>query len=304
MKKQVIDQIIHGMLHRARPLEIARARHLFSDGTLSEVMDLLKDYQNEDGGFGHGLEPDFLNPNSSAIQSWVAVNIIREHKVDQMHPVVQHLFTYLENTFDDTIMRWHAIPKNNKDYPHAPWWADEGPLDSFNPSSSLAGFIIRYGNPMTKIYFQAKKVCEEAMNYILNFDKPIERHTLRTLIEMLNDISDLYYTNTLFIKAKKEMILRLEEVIERDKSTWFTKYVNKPSSLIKNHPSIGSEVYFNLLLEEIDEALKHQNEEHLWDITWKWADNDHVKEASFAWQGIIALDYLILIKDLGIPLET
>lgn len=305
MKDKMIESVIHGMLHVARPLEIARVRHLLSDGTLDEVITELIKYQNEDGGFGHGLEPDFWNPYSSATQTWVAINILREHQVDSMHPIVEKVIDYLTESFDDKIMRWHAIHPDNLDYPHAPWWEHEGPLTSFNPSASLAGFIISYGNPMLPIYAKAKKVCDEAILLINNMNETIERHELRCLIEMMNDISFVYQKNASYIKAKNNMILRIDETIEKDETLWFTRYSNKPSTLIKSHPSLGSEAFFDLLLKEIDQAFEHQNEENLWDITWAWGSSSEAfQKAKKDWQGIIAFDYLKLVKDLGILIEV
>jgi len=304
VKQIEIEQIVHGMLHVARPLEIARVRHLLSDGTTKDIIEALKPFQNADGGFGHGLEPDFWNPNSSATQTWVACNIIRDHEIDQMEDIVQHLIDYLAESFDPKINRWHAIHPDNKDYPHAPWWQQEGRITSFNPSASLAGFIIKYGNPMLGIYKQAKFVVEEAFSTILNQQEPMERHELRCLVEMMNDLADLYHTNHTYQKAKNKMILLMDDIIEKDRNLWFSAYVNKPSSLIKHHPSLGSEAFFDLLCEEIDEAFCHQNEEHLWDITWSWADfPEAFSKAKNDWQGIIAFEYLKLMKDLGILVE-
>lgn len=304
MKQTDIEQIVHGMLHVARPLEIARVRHLISDGSLDDVIMALSAYQNEDGGFGHGLEPDFINPFSSATQTWVAINIMRDHNIDPFHPMVSKTLSYLSQTFDDQINRWHAIDSRNKDYPHAPWWEQEGDLTSMNPSASLAGFIIKYGNPMESIYRKAKKVVDEALAMIADPNQEIERHELRCLIEMLDDIQELYIKDKAYIKAKNQMILRMDDAIEQDESLWFTSYVTKPSSLIKGHPSFGSEVFFDLLLKEIDEAFHHQNDEHLWDITWQWMDYlEDFEKASKAWQGVIAFDYIKLIRDLGITIE-
>lgn len=304
MQKKEIEQIVHGMLHVARPLEIACVRHLISDGTIDEVIHELQKYQNEDGGFGHGLEPDCWNPFSSGIQTWAACHVIRDHQIDKMTDVVIKLIDYLSSSFDVKAMRWYATHPDNHLYPHAPWWQDMGDIKSFNPSASLAGFVIRYGNPMLPIYSKAKKVVDEALIYISKQDQVIERHELRCFIEMMNDVASLYQNHPSYIKAKNAIILKIEEAIEKDESLWFTSYVTRPSALIKSHPSLGSEVFFDLLLKEIDLALSNQNKENLWDITWTWQDYPDVfAKAKKDWQGIIAREYIKLIKDLGIIIE-
>lgn len=53
----------------ARPIDIARWQYLFENGNRDNVLKALSSYQNKDGGFGHALEPDCWNPNSSPIQT-------------------------------------------------------------------------------------------------------------------------------------------------------------------------------------------------------------------------------------------
>ena len=49
----------------ARPLELALWQFDFENGSPERVADMLRFYQNEDGGFGNGVEPDSWNPESS-----------------------------------------------------------------------------------------------------------------------------------------------------------------------------------------------------------------------------------------------
>ena len=53
----------------ATPLIFTRWRASFENGNVKDVMDVLSCYQNEDGGFGHGLDANCLNPNSSPYMS-------------------------------------------------------------------------------------------------------------------------------------------------------------------------------------------------------------------------------------------
>lgn len=42
------------------------------------MLTYLQAYQNQDGGFGHALEPDSWNPNSTPIQTATAIEILEE----------------------------------------------------------------------------------------------------------------------------------------------------------------------------------------------------------------------------------
>ena len=48
----------------ARLVDRHRYALLFADGPAEPVVDALRGYRNEDGGFGHALEPDLRAPSS------------------------------------------------------------------------------------------------------------------------------------------------------------------------------------------------------------------------------------------------
>ena len=63
-------------LQRARPIDHARWCFHFEGAAPQDVLDILSQYQNADGGFGHALEADFWNPSSSPMQTWAATELI------------------------------------------------------------------------------------------------------------------------------------------------------------------------------------------------------------------------------------
>lgn len=79
-------RITNWVYRNARPLDLARWKYHFEDGDLPAVLEALAAYQNEDGGFGHALEPDAWNPHSSPIQTATAVERLLEvHLQDNSH---------------------------------------------------------------------------------------------------------------------------------------------------------------------------------------------------------------------------
>ena len=106
----------------ARPLDCARWQYLFENGNGENVLNFLAAYQNEDGGFGHALEADCWNPDSSPVQTWAATQIIGEIDLkEKEHPIILGILRYLENTkyFDEHS--WANSIPSNEAYPHAPW---------------------------------------------------------------------------------------------------------------------------------------------------------------------------------------
>ena len=84
----------------ARPLDLARWQYHFENGSREPVLKALSYYQNEDGGFGHALEADAWNPNSSPIQTWCAIEILREINFsDAEHPMKKRSFPMARGLF-------------------------------------------------------------------------------------------------------------------------------------------------------------------------------------------------------------
>jgi hypothetical protein len=50
----------------ARVIDQRRFQRLFEDGPAAAVRDAVAAYRNDDGGFGHGLEPDCRSPAPEA----------------------------------------------------------------------------------------------------------------------------------------------------------------------------------------------------------------------------------------------
>ena len=69
LTNQDFDAIRRWMHRNARPLDLARWQYHFESGSAEAVLQSLSAYQNEDGGFGHGLEVDCWNPASAPMQT-------------------------------------------------------------------------------------------------------------------------------------------------------------------------------------------------------------------------------------------
>ncbi len=288
-------KMIHAILNYARPIEALRLKHLIEGNQDQALLEELLKYQNEDGGFGHGLEPDFWNPNSSPIQTWTAMTLLRKIDFHVDDSRIIKMFSYLEKTLDMETLTWPSVIPSNDDYPHAPWWKYKQEDASYNPTASIAGFVLKYANPVSNLFRLSNKICRQAIDFINQRVEPIEVHELRCLMEMMNDTKNLYQAYPPYKKAKAKIILLMDDVLEHDQKKWFQSYVPKPSSLIKVHPGIGSDAYYDLIIEEFELAMKHLNDEGLWTPTFSWGHPD----SNRIWKAIIAIEYLELMKQFG-----
>ena len=64
MKVELLEKGENFIWENARLLERAIFSYHFYSGSDIRILEILKTYQNEDGGFGHALEPDLRTPDS------------------------------------------------------------------------------------------------------------------------------------------------------------------------------------------------------------------------------------------------
>ncbi len=274
----------------ARPLEQALYKYHFEQGSEEDVIKALKEYQNEDGGFGHGLEPDFINPNSNPIDCWVASKIIDEIGLSRDHDMVLELINYLKQTPNQEDGLYFYTIQTNNDYPHAPWWHydEHRYIQGYNPTASLLGFLFNYMDLKDEHYLSIIKRIDQAMNYFIKQDQ-VEMHELKCFNELYEYIY-LDMNVKKFEVALKKMNLK---TIEKDQEKWLTTYCAKPLQVISSINSPGYEEIKDLVKDEIDSSLKSLHEDGYVKVLWSWDDhNDDFLVSKKAWQGILTLEVL------------
>lgn len=228
----------------ARPLDFARWRYHFENDSREAVLKALAAYQNEDGGFGHGLEADCFNPNSSPIQTWTAIEILREVRMtDRRNPMIQNILRYLESgaDFDSSRNQWlNTVPSNNE-YPCAVWWKydDKGETKmDYNPTAYLAGFAIKYAEPDSKLYKLACEIAKEAAEWFCAKAPFQEMHVTSCFIRLYGYCAEagvqLFDMGLLLRKLKEQVNCN----ITKDTEKWKANYCAFPSNFIvsKNSP--------------------------------------------------------------------
>ena len=154
LSKNSYLEICTWMHRNARPLDLALWNYLNEGGGKEAVAEALAYYQNEDGGFGNGLDADCWNPESSPYATMIAALLLRRisfiETEGSSHPMVQGIFRFLESGVHSDSEGWFfCIPSNDK-YPHAPWWTyseESNRLQSMGITAGLCSFILHCAAP-------------------------------------------------------------------------------------------------------------------------------------------------------------
>ncbi|MFP5317051.1 MAG: hypothetical protein ACLGI2_02020 [Acidimicrobiia bacterium] len=131
------------LLTEGRLLERRLFATLFEGAPASGVVDALRGYQNDDGGFGHGLEPDKLCPASLPIDVEMAFHALLAAE----HPepaLLGRACDWLAAVADDRGAVPLAFPVM-EGYPRAEHWAEWTYAYGVHPTAGLAGLLHALG---------------------------------------------------------------------------------------------------------------------------------------------------------------
>lgn len=281
---------------QVRPLEAVLYRYHFAGGSSTDVLTALTPFQNADGGFGHGMEPDVRLADSSAIATSVAFQRLHEIGAGGNHPLVANGCRYLRETYIPATANWEIIPSNVDDAPHAPWWVygEELSHSPVNPRAEILGYLYDYpGHFPAEMRQQAT---DSIVGYLLDDANELEMHDLYCAIRLSE-------TESLPADIKTPLIERLkraaEKSVTRDPAGWRgyglqpLGVVSKPESPFA--PLFPDEIELNLdfMIDQLDEA-------GYWRPNWNWGHSpDAWAQAEREWRGVLTLNNLLTLRNFG-----
>ncbi|WP_433269432.1 hypothetical protein ACQPZF_06970 [Actinosynnema sp. CS-041913] len=109
----------------ARVLEQRRFAWLFDGGAAEPVVAAVAAYRNDDGGFGHALEPDGRGPSSQPLHTFTALSLCHEVGDDRFVGGAAGFLASVANP-DGGVPNCLATAR---DHPRAPWWQVSGDSD-------------------------------------------------------------------------------------------------------------------------------------------------------------------------------
>ncbi|WP_036688198.1 hypothetical protein [Paucisalibacillus globulus] len=290
-----------------RELEIAQFEFFFGNGSKENVMEKLKKFQNADGGFGHGLEPDFWLPTSSPMATWAAGQILMELDVDKDVLMVKKMISYLVDTYDEESGKWASVLPEFNNYPHAPWWHwEEGVQEnwSFNPSIELAAFLIHWSDSESQAAKKGWRSIEKATVHLLN-QTEMDNHEInnfQAFSKIIEAHSSSFEDKTGFSyeEVSKKIVDLAYECINKDVTSWDSGYVPLPLDFINNPDSSLCTRLGSLVQRNFEFYIYQMSDKGVWDITWGWGSYpEEFEKARIYWKGILAVERYKKFKAFG-----
>lgn len=283
----------------ARKLDLRLYEHLFEKAGAQPVIDELSKYQNADGGFGNGLEPDLQLPDSSALATTVAFQYLAKLQTNTSS-LAEKAIHYLADSYDNPKQRWVNIPPTANKHPRAPWWNYEEVLQWAgwgNPSAEILGYLLQYADKLNDKAF-LKKVSEQAIQHLYATTKP-EQHEVKCYIRLYN-----YAGKDLQAKLYDRLAAHIKQLAKTDLKDW-VGYTATPLTFIDSPDSPFANLFSKQLLLKNAHYISQQIVANThWEPTWQWGQFDKEwAKAKQDWSGKLTVENIELLKAFGIRVE-
>ena len=295
-------------VHRnARETELALWKYHFENGSQDDVLKALAVYQNDDGGFGHALEPDDWNPASSPYRTLRAMDILDSICfTDTAHPVWRGIFRFLDSGALYNEYGWQFSIPSNADYPHAPWWTyneDANTYESIGVTAEIAAYILKYGDKDAPLYQKALRETSRILGLIGNTEKNGDMG-IGGYCGLLDALRRTGLDTGYDIAAVSDRVRELvNSSIQQDTTKW-EFYGVRPSKYITSPDSVYYADNRDITETELDYLIKTRPKGGVWGITWSWFDNNEKYAKAFAvsenwWKANLAVSKLLMLRNFG-----
>ncbi|MFB5673455.1 hypothetical protein ACE3NQ_10325 [Paenibacillus terreus] len=282
------------MKHKARRLERALFEYEFESGSFHAVLEELKRYQNEDGGFGHGLEADLRCPDSSALATTRGLEILQIGEPSELRrDMILSALDFLEDTYLPELKGWDIIPREAENYPRAVWWNYGVFRDHWgNPNADIIAFFMDYRSFFK--FTSLNELIDHAVEYLLNQCDLSEMHELFCYLHLAERLDS---------ERGKRIADKLELFLDRCvdiRTGERTGYTAAPLQVVDSPASHYYKKYAEVIPAELDLLVHSQAEDGSWEPNWDW--HQYEKEWTDArreWQGVLTLQALRTLRNFN-----
>jgi hypothetical protein len=267
----------------ARVLDRRRFQRLFEDGPAAPVRDAVAAYRNDDGGFGHALEPDCRAPGSQPAAAEMALRVLDE-----------------ADAWDEGLVRgacdWLRavapaeggaafVQPTLAGWPHAPWWVpEEGHPASLIATGMIAGTLHAHGvshpwlDGATEVMWNRIGTLTETSGY-----------KMFGVLRFLQHVPDRDRAREAFVRVGPLLIERNLVALDPEASGevhGVLDFAPEPDSLAR---SLFDDVTVKAHLDHLAQA---QRDDGGWTFNWPaWSP-----AAELDWRGFLTVDALRVLR--------
>jgi hypothetical protein len=270
----------------ARVIDRRRFQRLFGDGPARPVRDAVAAYRNDDGGFGHALEPDLRDPASQPAATEMALRLMDE-----------------TGSWDDELVRgacdWLesvapaeggavAVNPSVTDWPHAPWWVPEaGPSASLIQTGLIAGTL----HARNVRHAWLDRATETMWSRLDAVTEPAA-YDMFGILAFLQHVPDRKRARTVFERVGPLILSRNLVALDPDAPG----EVHSPLAFAPEPDSLARALFDEATIKaHLDHLAQAQRDDGGWTFNWPaWSP-----AAEREWRGFLTVDNLRILRANG-----
>ena len=253
------------------------------------MVDALRGYQNDDGGFGHALEPDKRCPASLPIDVEIAFQAMAASGAADAD-MIARACDFLASTAARADAGGAVPPAFPviEQFPRAAHWTDWTFVPALNPTAGLAGLLYQLGidHPWRA---QATEYC---WRQLAAGDPPGDAHTLSEVMIFLAHVPDRdradQHAQAIAAHFADVSMFHLDPDAEG--------YGLTPLQLAPEPGSRWRQLFTDAQIDgHLDRLLKSQQDDGGWPVSWEPPSEAAILE----WRGVVTLQALRTLTSYG-----
>jgi hypothetical protein len=294
ISKDLFNEISNYINKEARPLEKALFNYYFNDSSQDEILNSLETFQNLDGGFGNGIEPDFQLKDSSPMATSIGLrHLSKIDNNDKAKIMIIQAIEYLEKSFDENRKGWYSVPCSVNNYPHAPWWEFKKDINKTvidyswgNPTVELIGYLYKYKDYLKHIdIYSLVNYAITTLNETSEFKS---EHEIFCYIRMYNVVEEEFS-----IQMEDKLKIAVSQLINTNEVEW-VNYVPSPLKFLETECENLFGIESKFIDKNLDYLITRFEEYGKILPEWQWGTYLEDWEISkIQWTGILTLEALL-----------
>lgn len=281
----------------ARALERAWYQYEFENGSDEAVWKELLAFQNEDGGFGQGLEPDLRCKASSALATTVALQHASLLPPSEWkETMIKDCFRYFAQTYQADKWGWEIIPQEADQEPRANWWNYSEHSEHWgNPNAEILAYLLSYGhNANDELRSLSSKLLDYALIYLQETCTRHEMHELFCFLRLYDELPA--HAQKAVAEPMKQFVMQSVVSNPEDRNGYCAVPLQVAASPTTRFYSLFAEA----IPHDLDQLIDEQSEQGTWGPNWAWGRyEEQWRAAKQEWTGIITLQNLRILKAYG-----
>lgn len=283
MRKDDVERALDFVHREGRVLERRILDAAFEGRPAEPVAAALRAYQNDDGGFGWGLEPDKRVPWSQPLDvevAWQSLEWAGTAPPELIWPACDYLAALGPAV--------SCVTAAVLAHPHAPHWAGAFHQPGLNPTAGLVGYLWKWS-----VDHDWRVAATEYCWSVLDADgPPNDAHSAIGVVRFLDNVPDRERAERA-IEALRPVLPTMDMLHYQAGGEG---YGVSPLSLVPRPDGIGRCLFPDQILDDHLDALEQtQAADGGWDISWPTIGPAAVSE----WRARVSLQNMLVLRSYG-----